>query len=65
VKRLAETDGLTLVLVEQNTRLALAAAPRTIVMDRGRIVYDGTSETLRGNPDMLERMIGVSKRPGM
>jgi branched-chain amino acid transport system ATP-binding protein len=62
VKRLAEMDRLTLVLVEQNTRLALAAAPRTIVMDRGRIVYDGASETLRSNPDMLERMIGVSKR---
>jgi branched-chain amino acid transport system ATP-binding protein len=62
VKRLAETDRLTLVLVEQNTRLALAIAPRTIVMDRGRIVYDGPSAALKSNPELLERMIGVAKR---
>jgi branched-chain amino acid transport system ATP-binding protein len=62
MKRLAETDGLTLLLVEQNTRLALAVSRRTVVMDRGRIVYDGASETLKSNPAMLERLIGVSKR---
>ena len=62
VMRLAETDRLTLVLVEQNTRLALAVSPRTIVMDRGRIVYDGASATLRRDPQMLERMIGVAQR---
>lgn len=62
VMRLAETKRMTLVLVEQNTRLALAIAPRTVVMDRGRLVYDGASETLRNNPDLLDRMIGVAKR---
>src|SRR5450631_2217010 len=62
VKRLAEMDRLTLVVVEQNTRLALAISPRTIIMDRGRIVYDGASEALKESPEMLERMIGVSKR---
>jgi branched-chain amino acid transport system ATP-binding protein len=62
VKRLTEMDRLTLVLVEQNTRLALAIAPRTVVMDRGRAVYDGASEVLRNNPDLLDRMIGVAKR---
>jgi branched-chain amino acid transport system ATP-binding protein len=62
VKRLVETERLTLVLVEQNTRLALAISPRTVIMDRGRIIYDGPSETLKAHPEMLERMIGVSKR---
>jgi branched-chain amino acid transport system ATP-binding protein len=62
LKRLAEAGRLTLVMVEQNTRLALAISPRTVIMDRGRIVYDGTSETLKTNPEILERMIGVSKR---
>ena len=41
VKQLAQSDRLTLLLVEQNTRLALDVSPRTVVMDRGRIVYDG------------------------
>ncbi len=47
-KRLAEVLGklrdegaLTIVLVEQNSRVALAFSPRTVVMDKGRVVYDG------------------------
>jgi branched-chain amino acid transport system ATP-binding protein len=59
VKRLAATDGLTMVVVEQNTRLALGISPRTAVMDRGRIVYDGPSEDLKRDPDKLNRLIGV------
>jgi branched-chain amino acid transport system ATP-binding protein len=62
VKRLAAMERLTLVMVEQNTRLALAISLRTVIMDRGRIVYDGASDTLKRDPQLLERMIGVSKR---
>ena len=59
VKRLAATEGLTMIVVEQNTRLALDISPRTAVMDRGRIVYDGPSEALKRDPDKLHRLIGV------
>ena len=62
VKHLAEADGLTLVLVEQNTRLALDIAPRTVVLDRGRIVYDGESAVLKADAARLENLIGVKKR---
>ena len=62
VKRLAASEGLTMILVEQNTRLALDISPRTAVLDRGRIVYDGPSETLKRDPDKLHRLIGVGKR---
>jgi branched-chain amino acid transport system ATP-binding protein len=61
VKRLAATEGLTMILVEQNTRLALDISPRTAVMDRGRIVFDGPSEELKRDPEKLHRMIGVGK----
>jgi branched-chain amino acid transport system ATP-binding protein len=61
VKRLAATEGLTMVLVEQNTRLALDISPRTAVMDRGRIVFDGASDELKRDPEKLHRMIGVGK----
>jgi branched-chain amino acid transport system ATP-binding protein len=60
LKRLTETE-IALILVEQNTRLALDISPRTVVMDRGRIVYDGDSETLRKDPARLEGLIGVTK----
>jgi branched-chain amino acid transport system ATP-binding protein len=59
VKRLAATEGLTMIVVEQNTRLALDISPRTAVMDRGRIVFDGPSEELKRDPDRLHRLIGV------
>jgi len=62
VKRLAASEGLTMILVEQNTRLALDISPRTAVLDRGRIVYDGPSETLKRDPDKLHRLIGVGKK---
>ncbi|HUN97506.1 MAG TPA: ABC transporter ATP-binding protein [Bradyrhizobium sp.] len=61
IRHLADAQGLTLVLVEQNTQLALDIAPRTVVMDRGRIIYDGASDTLKANRGELERLIGVGR----
>lgn len=61
VKRLTKAGGLSTVLVEQNSRLALDIAQRAVVMDRGRIVYDGTSEALRNDPARLDQLIGVAK----
>ena len=61
IKRLTQAGGLTTLVVEQNSRLALSLAPRAIVMDRGHIVYDGPSETLRNDPAKLEQFIGVVK----
>ena len=61
VKSLTQASGLATILVEQNSRLALDIAPRAVVMDRGRIVYDGPSETLRNDPAKLEQFIGVGR----
>jgi branched-chain amino acid transport system ATP-binding protein len=61
VKRLGATEGLTMIVVEQNTRLALDLSPRTAVMDRGRIVFDGPSAALKRDPETLHRLIGVGK----
>jgi len=61
VKRLTKAGGLSMILVEQNTWLALDIAARAVVMDRGRIVYDGASATLRDDPAKLEQLIGVVK----
>jgi branched-chain amino acid transport system ATP-binding protein len=61
VRQLVGSQGLTLVLVEQNTRLALDISPRTVVMSRGRIIYDGLSEPLRQSREQLDRLIGVGR----
>jgi branched-chain amino acid transport system ATP-binding protein len=61
LKRLTAMN-LTLIVVEQNTRLALDISARAVVMDRGRIVYDGPSATLQNDPEKLDQLIGVGKR---
>jgi len=57
--QLRSAGGMAIVLVEQNSRVALEFAARTVVMDRGRIVYDGASRALREDPDRLARLIAA------
>jgi branched-chain amino acid transport system ATP-binding protein len=54
-------SGLSIVLVEQNSRVALGFSERAVVMDKGRIVYDGASAALRDDPDMLARLVGIAE----
>ena len=57
--RLRRERALSIVLVEQNSRVALAFAARVVIMDKGRIVYDGESAPLRTDPERLAQLIGV------
>jgi branched-chain amino acid transport system ATP-binding protein len=57
--RLRADGSLCLVLVEQNSRVALEFSERTVVMDKGRIVYDGASERLRRDPEFLASLIAA------
>jgi len=61
IKRLTQAGSLSMIVVEQNSRLALDIAARAVVMDRGHIVFDGASEILRNDPAKLEQFIGVGK----
>jgi branched-chain amino acid transport system ATP-binding protein len=57
--RLRKQGGLSIVLVEQNSRVALTFSERAIVMDKGRIVYDGQSARLRADPEFLASLIAA------
>jgi len=59
--RLRSESKLSIILVEQNSRVAFEFSDRTVVMDKGRIVYDGASKTLRDDPERLAQLIGVSE----
>src|SRR5262245_27155583 len=50
--------GVTVLLVEQNTRAALSVASYGYIMDQGKIVLDGTAEALRNNEDVKEFYLG-------
>ncbi len=51
--------GTTILLVEQNARLALGAAGRGAILEAGRVVLEGTSEELMANEDVREVYLGV------
>ena len=59
--RLREESALSIVLVEQNSRVALAFSARIVVMDKGRIVFDGESAALSADPERLAQLIGVTE----
>jgi branched-chain amino acid transport system ATP-binding protein len=46
--------GIAVVLVEQYTDLALAAAGRALVLEKGRVAFSGTADELRRRPELLE-----------
>jgi branched-chain amino acid transport system ATP-binding protein len=53
-------QGLSILLVEQNVPLALRVADRVYVMNKGRIVYEGSSAALAADEDVKRRFLGVS-----
>ena len=59
--RLRDERALSIVLVEQNSRVALDFSPRTVVMAKGRIVYDGASAALSADPERLAQLVGVAE----
>jgi len=64
IRKLRESSGLTILLVEQNANRALAIADYAYIMENGRVVLDGTSEQLRRNQDVREFYLGLSSQPG-
>jgi branched-chain amino acid transport system ATP-binding protein len=61
LRRINREDGTAILLVEQNARLALELASYGYIMENGRIVLDGPSEKLLGNPDVREFYLGVTE----
>ena len=58
---LGNDAAMAMLLVEQHAELALELAPRCIVMDRGRIVYDGPSADLARDRERLQSLVGVAR----
>ncbi len=54
-------EGVTIVLAEQNVRMALAVADRHHIIDNGRVVFSGSSDAIRDNEEIKTTYLGVSK----
>ncbi|MFG1422071.1 ABC transporter ATP-binding protein [Roseixanthobacter liquoris] len=58
IKQLNRDLGVTILLVEQNARVALSVADFGYIMEQGKIVLDGTAEQLANNEDVKEFYLG-------
>jgi len=61
IERLNRELETTILVVEQNARLALGIADHGYIMESGRIVLDGPADQLRRNPDVQEFYLGLSE----
>ncbi|MCY6380022.1 ABC transporter ATP-binding protein [Hoeflea prorocentri] len=59
VRKLNEQEGVSFLLAEQNTNIALRYATYGYILESGRIVLDGVASELRENEDVKEFYLGV------
>ncbi|MEE4118453.1 MAG: ABC transporter ATP-binding protein [Paracoccaceae bacterium] len=60
VKSVNENEGVSFLLAEQNTNVALRYAHYGYILESGRVVMDGEAKALRENPDVKEFYLGMS-----
>jgi len=59
VKRLNQEQGVSVLLAEQNTNMALRYAGYGYILENGRVVMDGDAKSLRENEDVKEFYLGI------
>ena len=60
ITKLNQEEKISILLVEQNAKLALNVAPHAYVMENGRIVMDDSAEKLLQNPDIKDFYLGLT-----
>ena len=58
IRKLKEV-GQSIVLVEQNSNLALDVSDQVVILNTGRCVFDGSVEDVRSNPNLIAQHLGV------
>ncbi|MCF6304164.1 MAG: ABC transporter ATP-binding protein [Rhodobacteraceae bacterium] len=62
VKNLNEVEGVSFLIAEQNTNVALRFAHKGFILESGRVVMEGPADELRENPDVKEFYLGMSDK---
>src|SRR5918999_2231815 len=61
VRKLNEAEGVSFLLAEQNTNMALKYANYGYILETGRVVMDGPAKSLRENEDVKQFYLGVAQ----
>ena len=62
VKSINENEGVTFLLAEQNTNVALKNSDYGYIIETGRVMLDGTAQSLLSNDQVKELYLGISKK---
>ena len=62
LRTIVREEGLAAIIVEQSPRKILPLCDQAIILDRGQVAYQGTSEDLSNAPDILASLLGVAER---
>lgn len=60
VKKLNQNEGVSILLAEQNTNVALRYSDYGYIMENGRVVMEGNAKELSENEDVKEFYLGIS-----
>ena len=55
-----KSEGVSMLLVEQNLQMALDLAERVYILDQGEVVFDGAAQELKNNDQLTASYLGVS-----
>ncbi|HKZ44793.1 MAG TPA: ABC transporter ATP-binding protein [Anaerolineales bacterium] len=61
IQKISKAEGMAIILVEQNARVALKIADYAYVMENGRVVLDGSAAQLVDNEDIKEFYLGLTQ----
>ena len=61
IRRITQDEGLAAIIVEQHPQAILAISDEAVVLDHGSVVHAEPAAALRDRPEVLERLLGVSR----
>jgi len=61
IRRITRDEGLAAIIVEQHPQAILAISDEAVVLDHGAVVHADHAASLRAQPEVLERLLGVGR----
>jgi len=61
IRRITQDEGLSAIIVEQHPQAILAISDEAVVLDHGTIVHADSAASLRSQPQVLDRLLGVAR----
>jgi branched-chain amino acid transport system ATP-binding protein len=62
IARITREEGLSAIIVEQHPQAILKISHRAVVLDHGKVVHTSDAATLQQDPELLDRLLGVTRK---